>query len=286
MALTRVLDVYLRGSGQVMFQNHPGTGLLFLLGIAVGSRLEVTAGALLGLIAATFTGALLKVDVRSGLYGYNGILVGATLPTFLERHPILWLYVLVGAALSSVVMKALTRAMKIPALTFPFVLVVWMLVPGAHALAQLPVLPSPPGTALPWGALSLATSVLNGISQVFLVESPWTGLLFVAGLALSSRQAAAWAVIGSLLAVFVAMLFGAEPALIQAGLFGFSPVLTAIALGCVFPARLPLVLLGTVAAVFTQAGLDVLLKPLGVPTFTAAFIFVTWLFILANDDSR
>ena len=78
-----VLGTLLRGAGQVMFQNSPWTGLLFLCGIAWGAwnagRPEIFFGALLGLAAGTATGCLLgapRSDVRAGLHGYNGILVG------------------------------------------------------------------------------------------------------------------------------------------------------------------------------------------------------------------
>ena len=59
-------------------------------------------------------------------------------------------------------------------------------------------------------------------------------MLLLAGLAVSSLAAAAFALAGALIAVLTAHLFGAESDLITGGLLGFSPVLTAIALGTVF----------------------------------------------------
>src|SRR5512136_1219578 len=88
-AVVRFIDVNLRGSGQVMFQNNPLTGLLFLAGIFWGSYTagmpQVGIGALLALVVATLTAMAINVDnksLRIGLYGFNGILVGAALPTF------------------------------------------------------------------------------------------------------------------------------------------------------------------------------------------------------------
>ena len=154
----RAVDVTLRGAGQVMFQDNPLTGLLFIIGIAWGAAAAntpaVAIGAVLGLIVATASATLLRVDkgaFRSGLYGYNGILVGAALPTFLGVDALLWVYIVVGAAVSTVVMQGIANVMttfKAPALTFPFVLTTWLLLLGGYAFSNLDVVGmGPPAVA-------------------------------------------------------------------------------------------------------------------------------------------
>ena len=68
------------------------------------------------------------------------------------------------------------------------------------------------------------------------------------------------------------------------GRYGYSPVLTAIALATVFykPGVRSAVwaLVGTVVTVFVQAAMNVAAEPLGVATLTAPFCVVTWLFLL------
>src|SRR2546430_5000058 len=89
--LASFLDTLLRGCGQVMFQNNPVTGLLFLIGIFINSPLLGLAG-LIGLIVSTVTAILLRVDrtlVRAGLFGYNGILTGIGLAFFLQWNAFL-----------------------------------------------------------------------------------------------------------------------------------------------------------------------------------------------------
>ena len=81
------------------------------------------------------------------------------------------------------------------------------------------------------GVIDFGRGVLLSISQVFLKESGVAALLLLAGLAVSSVPAAAFALGGAILAVATAHLFGAESDLIVGGLLGFSPVLTAIAIG-------------------------------------------------------
>ena len=214
------VDVTLRGAGQVMFQNNPLTGLLFIVGIAWGAAMAgmpaVAIGAVVGLLVSTATAYLLKVDegaLTSGLFGYNGILVGAALPTFLTVEPLLWAYIVVGAAVSSVVLLAIGNVMKsfgAPALTFPFVLTTWFLLLGAYAFANVPIASmGPPAIPSPIDAAAvtaldpqaLLETVFVGISQVFLIDNVVTGVIFVIALAVSSPAAALFAVVGSALAL-------------------------------------------------------------------------------------
>ena len=84
-----------------------------------------------------------------------------------------------------------------------------------------------------------------------------------------------------------AHLFGAESELITGGLLGFSPVLTAIALGTVFyqPSLrvAAYTALGTVFTVIAQAALNVALTPFAIPALTAPFVLVSWLFLLPRQ---
>lgn len=303
----RFLDINLRGIGQVMFQNHPLTGLLFLAAIAWGSYAggmpHVAFGGLLGLLAATLTAIALRVDragLAAGLYGYNGVLVGLALPTFLAPSLLLWCYVLLGAAVSVVAMLGtanVTKTWRVAALTFPFVLTTWLLLLAAHAFGGLDLAAASsdiefldPAETNPLELAAFMAGVLKSISQVFLKGDAISALLLLAGLAVSSRAAAACAVAGALLAVITAHLLGAESALISAGLLGFSPVLTAIALGSVFYRPSPRVLgvlvyaaLATVFTVVVQGAVNVALAPLAIPALTFPFVLTSWLFLLPQQ---
>src|SRR6266542_1817908 len=81
-----VIDTLLRGVGQVMLQNNPMTGLLFLVGIFLNSY-ESGLTALLGLAIVTLVAYLLGADrtlIRDGLFGFNGVLTSITLSVFLQ----------------------------------------------------------------------------------------------------------------------------------------------------------------------------------------------------------
>jgi urea transporter len=129
--------------------------------------------------------------------------------------------------------------------------------------------------------------VLQSISQVFLKASGIAALLLLVGLAVNSLAAAAFALGGSILAVLTAHLFGAESELITGGLLGFSPVLTAIALGSVFYQPnwrvVAYTALATVFTVIAQSALNSALTPFAIPALTAPFVLVTWLFLLPRQ---
>jgi urea transporter len=126
--------------------------------------------------------------------------------------------------------------------------------------------------------------MLVSISQVFLKGDGPAALLILIGLAAGSMAAAVFALAAVLISVIVAHLLGAESQIITAGLVGFNPILTAIALGTVFYRPGPRVtiyaLLATVLTVIVQGAMVAVLTPFGIPALTAAFVLVTWLFLL------
>ncbi|MCH5328188.1 MAG: urea transporter [Coprobacter sp.] len=298
---TTCVKAVLKGSGQVMFQGNGWTGLLFLIGIFIGAYQEgqppVAWGALVGLMASTLAGMLLHQPAdegNNGLWGFNGILVGCAFPTFLGNTPLMWTALVLGAMMSTWIRTGFNHVMaswKTNSLTFPFVFTSWIFLLAARMLKGLPpeYMSAPELTATLHTALdtspgSLFVYWLKGIAQVFLINSWVTGIFFLAALFVSSRWAALWAAVGSALALGVALLYQAAGSSIASGLYGFSPVLTAIALGCTFyqPGwRSALwALTGIVATVFIQAGMNALMMPFGLPTFTAPFCVATWLFLL------
>ena len=146
-AVLRFLDVILRGVGQVMFQDNPLTGLLFLAAIAWGSYVagapEIFFAGILAVVTATLVAMGLRVDrsaLNAGLYGFNAVLVGLALATFLTPGALLWAYVALGAGVSVIAMLAAVNALKpwgVAALTAPFVLVTWILLLATYGFSGL-----------------------------------------------------------------------------------------------------------------------------------------------------
>ncbi len=295
--ITATLD----GAGQVMFQQSPWTGLLFIAGIFWGAyethTPAVAWGAVVGLIASTLAGYITERGSAAGsqgLWGFNGILVGCAFPTFLSDTPLMWAALIFCAMLTTWVRTGMNNLMapfKINSLTFPFVLMTWIFLFSSRILTGI----EPAGLSVPELTEHMSAGIntsfgsiviywLKGVAQVFLINSWVTGIFFLVALAVCSRWAALWAAVGSAVSLALAFLFKADPTDIANGLFGFSPVLTAIALGCTFYTpniRSALwTLTGVIATFFVQAGMDVFFMPFGLPTLTGPFCITTWLFLL------
>lgn len=295
------VKILLRGTGQVMFQNSAWTGLLFMIGIFWGAYIEgqglVGWGALLGVIVSTVTGYLLGFpakDGEQGLWGFNGVLVGCAFPTFMGNTVWMWLALVLCAALTTWVRAGFNNVMapwKVNSFTFPFVFCTWMFLLAARAMHGLPTThmadPALPAAFSSFESIRFVDLVvywLKGIGQVFLINSWVTGICFLVGLFLCSRWAALWAAIGSALALLVVIALKASGSDISDGLYGYSPVLTAIALATVFYKpnfRSALwAVLGILVTVFIQAGMYMLMAPVGIATLTGPFCIATWLFLL------
>ncbi|MBR5136123.1 MAG: urea transporter, partial [Rikenellaceae bacterium] len=245
------LRIFLRGAGQVMFQPSAWTGLLFLIGIFWGAYSshtpEVAWGALLGLFVSTLTGYMIDMpsaDGKQGLWGFNGVLVGCAFPTFLGNTVWVWIALVLCSAMTVWVRTGMNNVMapwRVNSFTFPFVFCTWIFILAARAMNSMPpehlpdpTLPEVFSSTIDLHITNLIIYCLKGISQVFLIESWVTGLLFLIGLAISSPIAALTAFGGSALALLVALIFGTSGAETSHGLYGFSAVLTALAIGVVF----------------------------------------------------
>lgn len=295
------LKILMRGTGQVMFQNNVWTGLLFMVGIFWGAYQEglgvVAWGALLGVTVSTVTGYILGFpakDGAQGLWGFNGVLVGCAFPTFLGSTLWMWLALILCAALTTWVRTGFNNVMapwKVNSFTFPFVFCTWLFLLAARAMYGLPTTHmAHPGLPEAFSAMEsmrlgeLIVYWLKGIGQVFLINSWVTGALFLVGLYLSDRKAALWAALGSAIALFIVLIMKASGSDIMNGLYGYSSVLTAIALATVFykPSTRSAIwaVLGIVVTVFVQAAMYVFMAPYGIATLTGPFCIATWLFLL------
>src|SRR5271166_680200 len=120
--------IFLRGVGQVMFQDNALTGLLFLVGIAAGAFEENAAfallmalGGLIGTVLGTITARLIGYDekqIRDGIYCFNATLVGIALFFYFKPTVLAILLMLAGCVASSVVTWAMRTYLPFPTYTF------------------------------------------------------------------------------------------------------------------------------------------------------------------------
>jgi urea transporter len=301
------VDWVLRGIAQVVFQNNPLSGAVILGAIFYNSWIYGMA-CLFGTTISTATALLFKADkgwIKDGLYGFNGALIAIALvaytsPNFTtgdlpNMH--LWIYIVICAAFTSVLMPAFAAVLgphKVPQLTMPFVLATWFFLGALLQFTTIdvsnalkPTSPADfPGPKPAYTLLTWFYGITMGIAEIFFQDNWVTGILILIGIAINTRIGAFMAVMGSTLAVAGAVFYGAHDDAIRDGLFGYNAALTAMALGGMFfvlnvPAML-YTILGVLVTARVWASLGVFLEPSGMPVLTSAFVFVTWLMLLAK----
>lgn len=272
------LRALLCGFAQIFLQQHPGCGLLVLLAILIGAP-DLLPGAMLGGISAMLIAqrrGYSQADIAIGLYGYNGILIGLLLSLKLPWTPQLPVLISGSAALSSLLLAPWMRRMRLhgwlPAFTFPFVLLGWLLL-ALIVQFELPVAqPSHAPEQPELSVLQLILAVLRGLGQVIFLDSPLAGLCLLVGLRLANGRTALWALLGSSGGLALALLNGWPSDAALAGLYGYNATLATIALAQVY--RCPLVpAVGILLALILQPGFSAL----GLPALTMPFIFACWL---------
>jgi urea transporter len=232
------------------------------------------------------------------------VLVGIGLAFFLEFDFLLAVYIILGAAVSTIVMMALINLLTpwdMPALTAPFVLTAWLLLFAVYQFDVLspteliaPAAPDPATVVqtelreLATGAggltvANLAHGFFRGVGEVMFQDNLLTGVIFLIAILVNSRISAAFAAAGSAVALLTALALGGDGVAIYHGLYGFNAVLCAIALGGLFfVLTWKSALYALLAAVFSVpafAAIAVLLSPIGMPALTAPFVLTTWLFL-------
>jgi len=210
----------------------------------------------------------------------------------------LWCYIVLCAAFTTLIMPAFGALLgphKVPGLTMPFVLATWFFLGALLQFTTIEVSnalkptspadftgPRPDYTGITW-----FHGITMGIAEIFFQDNWVTGIVILIGIAINTRIGAAMALMGSVLAVASAVFYGAHDHAIRDGLFGYNAALTAMALGGMFlvlnwPGFIYTVI-GVLVTARVWASLGIFLEPTGMPVLTSAFVFVTWLMLLAKN---
>ena len=303
------LEWNLRGIGQVYFCNNPISGLLILVGLFLQST-RVAVHGLIGLVAGNAFALVLGFDkglVASGLFGYNPVLVGLAIATFVssDKHGgydyKIVVATIVAAALSTVLFVAMSKVLvpyKSPPFTLPFNVATGVFLfavanmnnvsMGSVNQPALPVFDSDTDQDL-ISVEAFFAGTLRGIGQVFLANDLIACALILAGIGLCSRVlvAAAWG--GSLIGTALAVLAGAPNDLVEQGLYSYNSSLTLAAMVLFYVPSIGSILVAMVAVILTvlvQFTLEVLLMPYGLPVMTVPFSVVTLAFILVQGTTN
>lgn len=222
------IDNVLKGMGQIMLQENRWTGLLFLVGIFLGSW-QGGVAILLATSAGTFTAMKLGYDtseINAGLYGFSAALVGVAFSFFFQTTLLIWALIILGGALASI-LQHFFISKKIPAFTFPFIVIIWVSVYLLQHFTQIP--PSEMISAKPenppYGEF---LTPLNGFGEVIFQGGVFSGIIFFIAVFISSPAAALYGLAASLLGAYISYMDGESIEGIHMGLFGFNVVLSAI----------------------------------------------------------
>jgi len=113
-----------RGIGQVMFQNNALSGLFMLIGIFLNSwqmGILAVCGNIISTLTAHFSGYKYD-DIKNGLYGFNGTLVGIAVGVFLQLSVGSLIMLIIASALSTWIAYFFNQQRLIPGFTAPFLL--------------------------------------------------------------------------------------------------------------------------------------------------------------------
>jgi len=294
---SRLITASLKGISQVILIENVMTGFLTLIAITIFSY-YLGIIALLSAIIGTLVGKLGAADekiINEGLLGYNSVLTGMALASFLTG-PYMWLVALIGSALAAIFTAAMmhfTKRTEVPILTFPFVILTWFILLASYKLNGVKLSSALiPQDLTHWelktaGGVNLVDGVFHGIGQVFFLNNTVSGILIFLAVFWAGRKLGLYAVIGNAVAIIIAFLLGGERSLITLGLYGYNAILTILAVSAIFKSehnRFSF-LSGIISACLTvpiTAGLSTYLLPYGLPALTMPFVLCSWLFLGAR----
>ena len=175
--------------------------------------------------------------------------MGLALGNFFQPNAMLWVAVVVLAAVTVALTVAWSKLTQLPFLAAPFILVLWAVWPFAEYLGLAKVTFGAFADApLVWGAAAIST-----FGSALFAPSILSGLLFLVGLLISNWRHAIVAALGAVTAIALAEQAGAPGTAINSGFIGFNGVLQ--------PLRLTLSLPPTCGSLpwvrFSQHGLPV-----------------------------
>lgn len=167
-----------RGIGQVMFQNNALSGLLMLVGIFLNSwQLGVLAvgGNIISTLAACISGYG-RDDIKNGLYGFNGTLIGIAVGVFMQLS--LWslLLMAVASCFSTWIVRLFSRQHSLPGFTAPFIFL-WILL-GICTWITPDLLLVSETVSDTVREVDYVQAFCLGIGQVMFQENLLTGLFF------------------------------------------------------------------------------------------------------------
>ncbi|MCM3711875.1 urea transporter [Sporosarcina luteola] len=291
----------MKGISMVLLIENWVTGLLILTAISITS-LQLGLIAFLSAAIGTLFGRVgggNPLSVERGLYGYNPMLTGMALILYLEG-PASWLVAIFGAVIAAAFTASVMRFLQpagMPTLTFPYIVTTWLLMLSSYRFETFGLTEEiVPQSLSHWklesaGEIHWSSAFLDGAGQIFFLQGFAAGLLLFLGIFIANRRMGVYALAGNFIGMITAYILGGEHTLIDAGLYGYNAILTALAVGVVFQAggtRISVfsAVIASVLTVVIIGSVDTILLPYGLPALTMPFALSTSIFIGARMMMR
>ncbi|MBS1781659.1 MAG: urea transporter [Bacteroidetes bacterium] len=271
-------DAVFKGIGQIMLQENRWTGILFFLGLLVGSW-QCAVACLLASVVGLATALLCRfneLEIKSGLYGFSPSLVGVALTFFFQSTSSIWLLVVIGSIIAAILQHFFLKR-KIPVFTFPFIIVSWSMIFIITKWTKTPT-SALFLTPIPSAFYNQYLIPLRGFGQVIFQGNILSGAFFVMGVFLNRPFAALYGLLGALLGAGIAWGLGQNLEFIYAGLFSFNSVLTAIVFSGNKKSNIVWAMISVILTIWMQyffMQTHLLVKVGGVLTFP--FVAGTWI---------
>jgi urea transporter len=226
------------------FTNNPLSGLLVLAGILMHSRVSGLL-AVVGLISATATAYFLSVppqQLRNGVYGYLGVMLGTGYPIFhsvsdLSRDVLCVTFL---GSLSAIMMKTLC-AVTVPRIgmgplgsTFVVTQYTWIAMCAVMHVVSLDGPYYTPRALPPYEGIeivALTRATLVTIGSLMFCKSAVSGLVFAVAVGVSSPISLAFLVGGTAMGLLFYPLFAIHHGVFHTGLLAANGSLVCMALG-------------------------------------------------------
>ncbi|MFL6661306.1 MAG: urea transporter [Rhizobacter sp.] len=265
----------MRGFSQCAFQAHELTGLFFIAAVALYNP-RMALFYVLSVLLGTLTTRVLKGDpvlLGLGLFGFNSGLMGLALGNFFAPAPAMYAWVPLLAVVVGAVTVAMARWLPFPFLAAPFILTFWVVWPLAGAMGMQAI----DLGAFPDAPVLLPAATITALGSTLFAATVVSGVLFLAGVLVSSWRHALVALFGALLAAALAAHVGAKGAMINSGFIGYNAVLAALAAYVVVAADLRLAALAALVStwIFSFIG-----RHAPVPALASGFVLTVWVILL------
>lgn len=286
------ITIFLKNISQVILIENPWTGLLILLAlflVDVRIGLAMTIANLSSMGVSNFWPGLNKDKIGSGLMGFSAVLVGIASATYFAS-PLSFILAFFGGIFAvpvTIFIDSIFEKFSLPGLTFPFILLTWLLITIASQVEAISMLASGDSQTIP-ETLRLAnyfSGTIKGFGEIFLLDHFFASLLIFLGILLDKWQRIYYILFTFTIVIILSTLLQVDVMDFTLGLYTYNALLTALAvdnLAIHHKYKWLSLTFGVTMSVLIDLSLASILAVFDLPVLTLSFVLATW-FILTID---